>query len=131
MDHWQGLIESFNMLTCHCHVKKKKRVVFYKIPVKILWPKTMNWIGTYINTISQSPCRSLYTPLLQSSLNICSQNVFVFFKQNMKTWNENLATVRLKGCFPSTAWKLGFHSMEIQSYCARLPCQFPISKIRS
>lgn len=94
-------------------------------------PKTTDWIGTYINTFSQSPCCSFYTQLLQSSLNICSQNVFVFFKQIMKTWNEILATMKLKGCFPSTAWKPGLHSMEIQYYCTGLPCWFPISKIWS
>lgn len=32
----------------------------------------------------------------------------------MKTWNEILATMKLKGCFQLTALKLGFHTMEIQ-----------------
>lgn len=39
----------------------------------------------------------------------------------MKTWNENLATVKLKGCFPLTALKLGFHTLEIQQQCVSSP----------
>lgn len=72
--------------------KKKNQAVFYKVPVRILWPRPVKWVsyinGTYI--ISKGHCTSLYTPLLQSSLNICSEQVSVFFKFSNRMWKPGM-----------------------------------------
>lgn len=78
------MAKGLRILTCYFDtvvltLGKKIEVVFYKAPVKILWPKPVNWIGTYIDTNSKGHCCSLYTPVLQSSSNICSEKVSVFF----------------------------------------------------